>query len=78
MSDFTFHAPDQHRKNAWIQSMDEYQKMYQQSIEHPEEFWADMAKNFYWEKPWDKVREYNYSISEGPVRIEWFKNAFYD
>jgi acetyl-CoA synthetase len=75
MSEFKFHAPDEHRENAWVKSMDEYKKLYKLSIEDPETFWANMADQFYWEKRWDKVRDYNFSISKGPVFIEWFKNA---
>jgi acetyl-CoA synthetase len=75
MSEFKFHAPDEYRENAWVKSMDEYKELYKQSIEDPETFWAKMADQFYWEKRWDKVRDYNFSISKGPVFIEWFKNA---
>ena len=75
MSEFKFHAPDEYRENAWVKSMDEYKELYKQSIEDPETFWAKMADEFYWEKKWDKVRDYNFSISKGPVFIEWFKNA---
>jgi len=75
MSEFKFHAPDEHRENAWVKSMDEYKELYNRSIENPEEFWAQMADTFYWEKKWDKVRDYNFSISKGPVFIEWFKGA---
>ncbi|MDD9301725.1 MAG: acetate--CoA ligase [Desulfobacter sp.] len=75
MTEFKFHAPDQHRENAWIKTMDQYEKMYKASIEDPDTFWAEIADQFYWEKKWDKVRDYNYSISKGPVFIEWFKNG---
>ncbi len=75
MSEFMFHAPDEHRENAWVKSMDEYKALYEQSIQDPETFWAGMAEQFYWEKKWDRVRDYNYSLSKGPVFIEWFKNG---
>ncbi len=75
MTEFKFHAPDQHRENAWVKSIDEYKQMYDRSIEKPDEFWAEMADTFYWEKKWDTVRDYNYSISKGPVYIEWFKGG---
>ncbi len=75
MSEFKFHADDAHRENAWVKNMDEYKKLYQQSIDDPSNFWAKMADQFYWERRWDKVRDYNFSISKGPVFIEWFKNA---
>jgi acetyl-CoA synthetase len=75
MSENIFHAPDTFRENAWIKSMDEYKAMYKKSVEDPEGFWGDIAETFYWEKKWDKVRDFNYSMSKGPVSIEWFKNA---
>ncbi|THB73145.1 MAG: acetate--CoA ligase [Desulfobacteraceae bacterium] len=75
MSEFKFHAPDEHRENAWIKSIDEYKAMYKRSVEDPEGFWAQIAEDFYWEKKWDTVRDFNYSMSEGPIHIEWFKNA---
>jgi acetyl-CoA synthetase len=75
MSEFKFHAPDQYRENAWVKSFDEYKQMYDRSIEKPDEFWAEMADTFYWKKKWDTVRDYNYSISKGPVYIEWFKGG---
>ncbi|MCG8567989.1 MAG: acetate--CoA ligase [Desulfobacterales bacterium] len=75
MGDYKFHANDEHRKNAWVKDMDEYQALYTRSIEEPEAFWAEMAENFHWEKKWDQVRSYNYHMSKGPVSIAWFENA---
>ena len=75
MSDFKFHASDEHREDAWVASMEEYKFLYQHSIENPESFWSEMAEGFYWEKKWDKVREYNYARSKGPINIEWFKGG---
>ena len=75
MTEFKYHASDEHRRNAWVKSMDEYQWLYNRSIEDPDTFWAEMAEQFYWEKKWDKVREYNYTLTKGPVHIEWFTGA---
>ncbi|WP_304511661.1 acetate--CoA ligase [Desulfobacula sp.] len=75
MSEFKFHAPDEYRENAWIKTIDEYKEMYNRSIEKPDEFWAEMAEQFHWEKKWDNVRDFNYSISKGPVNIEWFRGG---
>jgi acetyl-CoA synthetase len=75
MSDFRFHAPDEYRNNAWVKSLEEYEQMYKRSIEDPESFWGEMAENFYWEKKWEKVRDYNYTLSKGPINIEWFRGA---
>ena len=54
-----------------IQSYEAYQKAYQQSITDPEGFWAEVAKQFQWKKPFDRVLDWNF---EEP-KIEWFGGA---
>ncbi len=45
--------------SAHIQSREEYDRIYQRSIEDPEGFWAEIARELHWFKPWDKVLEWN-------------------
>ena len=46
-----------------------YEAMYQQSIDEPENFWAQQATAFLdWMQPWDKVMEYDYPKGQ----ISWF------
>jgi len=52
-------------------SFEAYQEAYKRSVENPEEFWADIAGNFQWRKPWIKTLEWNF---EEPS-IKWFKGA---
>ncbi len=75
MSDSKFDPNADFRKNAWVNSYDEYKKMYDQSLSDPETFWAEQAEKFTWFKTWDKVVDYNYDRREGKVKIEWFKGA---
>ncbi len=51
-----------------IQSFEEYQSKYKQSVEKPEEFWGDIAESFFWRKKWDKVLDYNFQ----EPNINWF------
>jgi acetyl-CoA synthetase len=51
-----------------ITSIDHYQKVYKQSIENPEIFWAEVAANFKWQKPFEKVLQWNFK----EPKIEWF------
>ena len=51
-----------------IQSFDEYQKVYQESISNPEQFWANQAATFTWQKPWDKVLEWDFKTPD----VKWF------
>ena len=52
-------------------TFEEYQTAYQKSVNDPEIFWGEIAGNFQWRKPWDKVLDWNF---EQP-KIEWFKGA---
>ncbi|MEO8712960.1 MAG: AMP-binding protein, partial [Parafilimonas sp.] len=54
-----------------IKSLEEYKQQYKESIEQPEEFWANIAESFLWKKKWDKVLEWNFT----DPKIEWFKGA---
>lgn len=54
-----------------VTSFADYQKTYQRSVDDPEGFWADIASNFYWRKPWSKVLAWNF---EQP-NVQWFVDA---
>ncbi|MHB8924717.1 MAG: acetate--CoA ligase [Coriobacteriia bacterium] len=59
-------------ERAHVQTMEEYEALYQRSVEDPEGFWADMAEEMLnWHKKWDTVLDYEF---ETP-RIEWFKGG---
>lgn len=52
--------------NALIKSRQDYDSMYERSINDSEAFWAEMAEQeLDWFKPWDAVEEYDFS-SETP------------
>lgn len=51
-----------------VKSFEEYQQQYQQSIENPEAFWADVAGDFIWRKKWNKVLEWDFHKPE----VKWF------
>ncbi len=50
-------------------NFDQYQDLYKRSIQAPEEFWGEFARNeFDWHEPWSKVLEYDLHKPE----ISWF------
>lgn len=51
-----------------IQSSADYAKIYQRSIDQPEEFWAEVANNFVWRKKWDRVFKWDFHKPE----CSWF------
>ncbi|MGA9060480.1 MAG: acetate--CoA ligase [Terracidiphilus sp.] len=54
-----FPPPPEFSAKAHIRSLAEYESLYKQSIEDPEKFWAGVARDLHWFKPWDKVLEWN-------------------
>lgn len=70
-----FYPSDEFCKGSHISSLEEYQRMYKKSIEDPELFWTDIAKQFYW-KNWSKdILSFNFDISRGPVFVKWMDSA---
>lgn len=59
------------KMKATIRSIEEYQKIYQRSVEDPEGFWEELADQLSWYKRWEKVLEYDFSRPE----IKWFING---
>ncbi|AUD04975.1 acetate--CoA ligase [Spirosoma pollinicola] len=51
-----------------IRTFDEYQTAYQKSVEDPESFWAEIAQEFQWTKPWTKTLQWNFN----EPNIKWF------
>src|SRR6478735_6514187 len=56
--------------NAQLQGMDAYRALHKHSIEQPEQFWGDVAKELHWFKPWTKVLD----ESKKPF-FEWYKDG---
>src|SRR6201997_685629 len=54
-----FKPPEEFRKRAHIKSLDEYLRIYRESIEQPEKFWGRIAEELHWFRKWDKVLEWN-------------------
>ena len=48
--------------NSRIRNLEEYHAAYQESVENPEKFWANIAEEFSWRKPWSKVLSWNFDV----------------
>jgi acetyl-CoA synthetase len=57
--DRVFPPPQEFSAHAHIKSIEDYERLYKQSIEDPETFWAGVAKELHWFKQWDKVLEWD-------------------
>ena len=65
-------VPETFKKTARLSEAD-YFKRYQQSIEQPNEFWAQEAKNIDWITPFTQVK--NTSFNSDHFKIEWFADG---
>jgi acetyl-CoA synthetase len=54
-----FEPPAEFSQSAHIKSLEDYERLYKQAAENPEEFWAGIAKELHWFKPWTKVLEWD-------------------
>ena len=54
-----------------IRTQAEYEAARLASIENPEAFWAEVASNLQWQKPWDKVLDWSFD----PYQVKWFSGG---
>ena len=54
-----FQPPKEFSEQAYIKSFDEYEQIYDQAAQNPEEFWASAAESLHWFKKWDTILEWN-------------------
>jgi acetyl-CoA synthetase len=55
----SFPPPPEFSKNAHIRTKEDYDKLCARAAADPEAFWADIARELHWFKPWDKVLEWD-------------------
>ena len=63
-----FPVPADVAKSALVNT-EQYNAMYQRSIEDPEKFWAEHGKRIDWIKPYTKVKDVDFNK---PVHIKWY------
>ena len=58
-------------KHAHISSIEDYKRMYDDSIKNPESFWEGQADRISWFQKWNKVWDWDFD----DVYIKWFEGA---
>src|SRR6185436_11592023 len=56
---------------AHVQSMDDYERLYRRSLEHPDAFWAEQAKAITWFHPWHNVFDADYE----EIDFSWYSGG---
>uniref|UniRef100_A0A3Q3LG67 Propionate--CoA ligase n=1 Tax=Mastacembelus armatus TaxID=205130 RepID=A0A3Q3LG67_9TELE len=71
-----FHAPGGLKKEAHIPSFEKYKDLYMKSIENPDDFWGDIAKDFFWKsKHTGQFLDYNFDVTRGEIFIKCMEGA---
>ncbi len=72
MTKETIYEPSEEIINDAVISNDEFEELYKESINNPDQFWDQQARNYLsWDKEWDVVKESD--LAKGD--ISWFKGA---
>src|SRR2546421_365049 len=61
-----FPPPAKFAERARVSSAAEYERLYRQSIDDPEGFWAEIARELTWNAPWHRVLDWR------PPHAQWF------
>jgi acetyl-CoA synthetase len=71
-----YKVPEKFRSKAYIKSRADYEKMWKQSVDDPNTFWAKIAEEYVtWFKKWDKVMDCNFGKDPKDLKVKWFTNA---
>ena len=72
MTKETIYKPSEEIINDAVISNDEFEELYKDSINNPDQFWDKQARNYLsWDKEWDVIKESD--LTKG--YISWFKGA---
>ena len=71
MSEKVFYPSPEWSANAHIQTMNQYQEIYDRSIQDRDTFWAEIAERITWFKKWDTVSNFNFVNAD----IKWFEGG---
>lgn len=72
-TDQVFEPPEHFQKNAKVASREEYDRIYQRSIEDNEAFWREEAVRIDWFSDFDTVRDV--SFDPGDLHIRWYEGG---
>ncbi|XP_066526674.1 acetyl-coenzyme A synthetase, cytoplasmic isoform X2 [Hoplias malabaricus] len=70
------HAAEELKKEAHVPSFEKFKELYDKSVESPEEFWGDIAKDFFWKtKQTGQFLDYNFDVTKGEIFVKFMEGA---
>ena len=70
-----FPPPERIQKNAYVSSVEQYQKMWDRSIKDPDGFWLEQAKTLSWFKKPTKSLRYTWDTAARKIEHTWFADG---
>ena len=70
-----FSPPENIKSNAYINSEEVYQKMWEASVNNPDSFWLEQAKTLSWTKFPTKSLEYTWDTKARKIEHKWFADG---
>jgi acetyl-CoA synthetase len=70
-----FPPPEGITKTAYVKTMAEYQKMWEESLKNPDTFWLEQAKTLSWYKAPTKSLDYTWNTKGRTIEHTWFKDG---
>lgn len=72
-----FAPTEEMSKNAYVSGIDQYKELYKQSLDDPQLFWGNIAKQFHWETEADPTNffSYNFDLNNGSIFTKWMEGA---
>jgi acetyl-CoA synthetase len=71
--DEVYEPSEAFRQRAHVSSMEEYERIYERSVEEPEAFWEEQADRIDWFEPFDTVRDVSFEPRN--VDINWYEGG---
>ena len=71
----TFAPPANIQSKAHIDTEEQYEKMWEQSVNEPDKFWLEQAKSLSWSKEPTKSLEYTWDTKGRKIEHTWFADG---
>jgi len=71
----TFPPSEKVRTGAYINSLEQYKKMWALSLKEPDRFWLEQAKSLFWSKEPTKSLEYTWDAKNRRIEHTWFADG---
>jgi len=71
MSKDSFLPSEQASSKAYIGSLSKYNKIYNRSINDPDQFWSEVAEDLTWTKKWNNISQFDFVDGH----IKWFEGG---